>query len=319
MKDTRYAYAVANVRARENELLSGSAFEQLVSSENLNEILNLLVDKGILDSAENERAVAVIESRMTDVWDYLCEISPNRELLNFLVVPNDYHNLKTSLKAIVSRADDTAYFIKPCLLPPESIYNAVSAKKFAELPTYLEKAAADGYDILTSTADGQLLDVTIDRYSLKAMCDMARGDEFTEMLTQEMTALYDFKIALRAASTKASDVVCSAALCDCEKTDVSALKNAALRGVEHVKNIILESGYSDLEDSDDFSEFEKACDNRILRLLNDSSTVSFGIEPLVAYYFRKSAEVQNLRLIINAKHAGLPQEIIRERMREIYV
>ena len=36
-------------------------------------------------------------------------------------------------------------------------------------------------------------------------------------------------------------------------------------------------------------------------------------------YFRKSAEVQNLRLIINAKHAGLPQEIIRERMREIYV
>ena len=111
----------------------------LFHPQNLNETLNLLADKGILDSAENERAVAVIESRMTDVWNYLCEISPNRELLNFLVVPNDYHNLKTSLKAIVSRADDTAYFIKPCLLPPESIYNAVSAKKFAELRNSLSK------------------------------------------------------------------------------------------------------------------------------------------------------------------------------------
>lgn len=320
MKDTRYAYAVANVRSRENEFLSSSIFEQLISADVLDDVLRILADKGVISADEDADVLADIESKMTEAWEYLREIAPDKDALSFLVVPNDFHNLKTSLKSIVSKSDErTTYYIRPCLVPPESIYNAVASKKFGELPKMLEQAATDGYDILTSTADGQLLDVTIDRYSLKAMCDTAQGDEFTKMLTQELAALYNFKIALRAASTKASEAVCSAAFCECKKTDVRALKNAAVRGVDRVKALMQESGYSDLADKESFSEFEKCCDERILRLLSDSSTVSFGIEPLIAYYFRKSAEVQNLRLIINAKHAGLSQEIIRERMREIYV
>lgn len=321
MKDTRYAYAVANVRANENKLLSQSVFEQLISADDSDEVLRILADKGILsaENAVNGDAAAVIGGTMQKVWNYLREISPDKTALDFLAVPNDFHNLKTSLKSIVSRTGTETFFMSPCLVPSAEVYSAAASKKYGELPGWLEDAAKDGYDILTSTADGQLLDVMLDRCSLETMCEMAEGDEFTEALTCEMAVLYDFKIALRAAATGAAEAICSTALCDSEKIDAAALKRAAMRGTEQVKNVIQDSGYSDLADENTAFGFEKKCDNRILRMLNDTSSVSFGIEPLIAYYFRKSAEVQNLRLIINAKHAGLSQKIIRERMREIYV
>ena len=140
MKDTRYAYAVANVRSRENEFLSSSIFEQLISADVLDDVLRILADKGVISADEDADVLADIESKMTEAWEYLREIAPDKDALSFLVVPNDFHNLKTSLKSIVSKSDErTTYYIRPCLVPPESIYNAVASKKFGELPKMLDE------------------------------------------------------------------------------------------------------------------------------------------------------------------------------------
>ena len=46
MSSTEYAYAVANVRARESELLDNRFFNQLLSGTSFEEAKIMLIDKG---------------------------------------------------------------------------------------------------------------------------------------------------------------------------------------------------------------------------------------------------------------------------------
>ena len=46
---------------------------------------------------------------------------------------------------------------------------------------------------------------------------------------------------------------------------------------------------------------------------------AFGISPLIAYILARETEIKAVRIILSGKHNNLPQETIRERLREMYV
>jgi V/A-type H+-transporting ATPase subunit C len=45
----------------------------------------------------------------------------------------------------------------------------------------------------------------------------------------------------------------------------------------------------------------------------------FGIGPIAAYILARANEVKTVRIILAAKRNGLPEEMLRERVREMYV
>ena len=61
------------------------------------------------------------------------------------------------------------------------------------------------------------------------------------------------------------------------------------------------------------------CDNLITRWIQDARYLVFGPDPVIAYYYAKTAETKNVRIILSAKSAGVPTEIIKQRVRDIYV
>ena len=46
---------------------------------------------------------------------------------------------------------------------------------------------------------------------------------------------------------------------------------------------------------------------------------AFGASPLAAYFIAKETELKCIRIILSAKLSHVSGEIIRERMRELYV
>lgn len=314
MNNTEYAFAVANVRAAENELLSGAFIEQLIEARDYEEALRLLSDKGF------DITVDPLDGYMEGVWEYLNEIAPDREALKFLAVRNDFHNLKAILKGMIANLDGREYCLTPCLIPQDELYSALSAREFDSLPDFISDTAGRSYELLTTTADGRLSDVFIDARSYDAMLSLAEGNEFSERLADELASLANIRIAVRAAKTAADETVLNLSFCNSRSIDGEVLKKAALRGLEQVSAYIGDSSYTSLSDIlSNSAQLEKECDNRISAVLSEASRISFGIEPLAAYFFAKSAELTNLRLILRAKHAGLSAEIIRERLRETYV
>ena len=65
--------------------------------------------------------------------------------------------------------------------------------------------------------------------------------------------------------------------------------------------------------------FEKGVDDRVIELMKKAKYVFFGFEPVAAYYYAKTAELKTVRAVLFAKQAGIGEEAIRERVRELYV
>ena len=65
--------------------------------------------------------------------------------------------------------------------------------------------------------------------------------------------------------------------------------------------------------------FEKLCDNAVIHYIQDARFVSFGEAPVIAYLAAKEAEIVAIRIIMTGRLAGLPTDVIRERLREAYV
>ncbi|MPN39299.1 V-type sodium ATPase subunit C [bioreactor metagenome] len=67
------------------------------------------------------------------------------------------------------------------------------------------------------------------------------------------------------------------------------------------------------------AEFEKQCDNLRMQEIMSAKYKAFGIDPFIAYYLAKETEIKNMRVILNAKVNNLSSDIIRKRVREMYV
>ena len=65
--------------------------------------------------------------------------------------------------------------------------------------------------------------------------------------------------------------------------------------------------------------FERWCDNRMIRTIKPEIHNPFGIGPLAAYILARDNEIKTVRIILAAKRNDLPEEMLRERVREMYV
>ena len=111
------------------------------------------------------------------------------------------------------------------------------------------------------------------------------------------------------------------ALFDGGTLDFSELSREAAAGIdavyEYVETTVYADGIEYMKKSP--AAFEKWCDDRIMGLMNEVKYESFSSAPLLAYYYAKRTELNTVRLILFAKQNMLDDNMIRERVREVYV
>jgi len=67
-----------------------------------------------------------------------------------------------------------------------------------------------------------------------------------------------------------------------------------------------------------FAMLEKVMQSFLIRALKPAKYLTFGPEPLLAYYFAKVNEINLMRLIILAKLNNASADLVRERLNEVY-
>ncbi len=323
MRDTKYAYAVACVRAKEPELLTKSFIERLADASSFDDTKKILIDRGFLQFQKNSDISAALSDYMSEVWDFLFDITPDKDALQFLIIKNDFHNLKALIKGYISGDDGRKYCISPCVLDIDNLYDAIVKKDFENLPYWLEDVAKKAYEILTSTMDGQIFDMYVDLSSLKVMkkfsvlakCNLAKD------ITELFVALTNIKISVRLAGTTKGNSFLDNAFCPCDTLDISELKKAVIKGRNDILSYIQTTKYGEICDSisKSVTDFEIQCDNMFIELLDSARYISVGPEPLICYYYAKELEWKMLRIVISGKYIGIPAQAIRERICELYV
>lgn len=313
-----YTYSVARVRAKETELLTGQDMDMLIAAEDYRAAVRLLHDKGY-DSKENESPLKTAEDSL---WGFLAEIV-DQELLDYLKIPTDYYNVKAAVKAVFSDIPAEILLLDNGGSDKAVIYESVKSRDYGELPEPMAKTANEAMKQLLRTQDGQLCDIIIDKAMLDAQIEAAgkTGDRFIERYAELNADLANLRTALRCAKTEKTADFTEYALCDRANLNTTLMADAAARGLDAFYEYAESTQYSGLVPymKKSAAEFERECDNMLMELMNEARYEPFTAAPIIAYAHAKRTELDAVRLILSAKRNGLDNDLIRERVRRLYV
>ncbi|MGI6153348.1 MAG: V0D/AC39 family V-type ATPase subunit [Christensenellaceae bacterium] len=205
IKDTDYAYSVAYMRTMEAKMLKQADVEALLQFGDLSDAVRFLEERGYQPPPEKEKDDDEEEPKVVElgkeeidemlgqtleqVWEDIRSVMPEGAPIDILLYQNDFHNMKTILKAVFSKTGWQDLMIGPYTTEPELIYNAVSENAPEELPDFLQRAEKKAYEKLAERNDGQLAEIVLDKAAFEALKTIAEESEsqflidWVEMIT----------------------------------------------------------------------------------------------------------------------------------------
>ena len=322
MADNSYIYAVTRTRVKENDLLTDSFLQQLAAADSEKTAVRMLRDKG-WEIDESGDVSAALEHERNKTWDFMREVlKEDINKLDVFLYANDFHNLKAAVKETLLQHDYAGIYIDQGTVAADTIRKAVKEKNFDLLPDRLKGIASEGLDLFLRTGDGQLLDICVDKAALDAIYEAGKksGSEFLKLYAELTVASADIKIALRSARTGKDLAFLKRALSDCASLDTDSLAKAAVNGEDAIADYLLRTDYAEGvgELKKSMAQFERWCDNILVRKMRPQKINPFGIDPLAAYVLARENEIKSVRIILSGKRNGLDDAAITERIREMY-
>lgn len=320
----KYIYAVARIRALEMSLFSQAVIEQLIAQKTYADCLQFLGEKSWGDTeAGVQDAETILNRELEKTWTLVKEMVSDQTVFDVLLIQDSFHNLKAAIKTVVDGEVQANVFYDNASVSGEALVEIIKNKDFRSLPESMRECALEAYECLVHTGDGQMCDVIIDRAAMRAMLAAAEknGDALLKEYAETVVAVANIKIAVRSVKTEKGLDFMRRAMEECQTLNVERLMRAALSGMPDVIKYLEETPYSGgaAALSDSSSAFERWCDNRIIEAIRPQKYNSFTIGPLVAYVLARQNEIKTVRIILTGKLNHLPDDAIRERVREMYV
>ncbi len=322
MQQDDYTYAVARIRFKETKLLSDADLDALLGAKDTDEVMRLLQDKGWGDSTDlsPDELLNLEEQKL---WGFVSEIISDMSELAFLLVPNDFHNLKVAIKCITRDIKPDGLFLTNSVCDPDMVYEAIKSRDYNALPVFLQGAAQSAMTALLQTSDGQLCDIIVDKACMEYVYSLGKksDNEIIRLYCELYVASADIKIAVRSANTRKKADFLRRAMAPCDTVDIEKLANASIDGHEAIMDYISGTQYRGAADAieSSMSAFEKWCDDYLTDVMKPQKWEPFSIGPIVAYIVARQNEMKAVRMILSGKVSHLSDETIKERLRSMYV
>ena len=323
MSKTQYTYAVARIRALEASLFSSSTIEQLLACKDYDMCLRFLQEKGWGGNDTAFHADAILSREREKIWENIRGMGVDMSVFSVLSYPNWFHNLKAAIKAVYTGKKNAFVFYEGTPISGNEMLRIIKERDYKALPKNMQNAAEEAMEALFHSGDGQLCDVIIDRATMEAILEAGRQaeDSVIRDYAESTVAVTNIKIAVRASKTAKSMEFMKRAMAPCASLNIEKLMMAALAGMDSIIEYLAGNGYGEAAEAlkESLSAFERWCDNRIIQTMKPQKINAFSVGPLVAYVIARENEIKTVRIILTCKQNGLPDDSIRERIREMYV
>jgi V/A-type H+-transporting ATPase subunit C len=318
-----YGFAVGRVRVQETTLLDGSRYDRLVRARNREEFVAGLADTfygrylaGKATPADSVERMLVQASQ--DSFAFFARYCLDPWVLDIFRLRADFHNLKLSMK---HRSLGTELAVEELLSfgnwkPPQ--LRALAAAEPKALPESVRTAMAS----LVASPDANepaAIDVALDRLEQEMALVLAGPSPFLSRLYSLHADAENLRTFIRVKATN---------------QDKSVLERAFLPGGTIPSRLLLEllaaewgavssrfrlSRYHQLVEEGvggarqrSLLRMERTGRELELRFLRLARYATFGYEPLVGYYLFRENELANLRQLVAAKAALVPETECRE-------
>lgn len=358
MDNSNYAYAVGRIRALENQLLKMADFERLLEVESAEAVLGELSDTDYGDHISRIKNIGdfefILNEELKRVYRLTKEFSLDPEITDLFFLKNDLHNLKVLLKnKYFPTSGIEEYLIDLGLFSLSDLKNMVEKNdysKFGDLT--IQEAIEQAVKQFELTHEVELIDFVLDAavYELSLRTVGKYKNAFLKKLFQLEIDAINLKTLVRFVITRKDkrylkDVLIHGgdlpyefflkAIIENEKNVLQKMHQERYRNIiVYEENLgakerrlpflekyekILAEGVNSWEENRNFFRLEKLIDDLLTTHLKKAKYISLGIEPIITYLLAKEMEVKNIHIIIVSKINNLPEEKIRQRLRETYV
>ncbi len=332
-KQSDYIFASARVRGVEKYLLSQEKIDKLLDAATSADALKILYDMEYGDGEEPvspEQFEKLLTEEHNWVYGFISSIAPDPQEFTMFRYPYDYHNLKVLLTAEYKMVDPRPMLLEFGSINTERLEAMVRDREFSSMTPMMKSAVLDAIDVFAKTGDPQKIDLILDKAcygDMLAAAEKIKAGRFLLDYVKLSIDTINMKTFARVRVLRKSQDFFSRAFLEggnipeklfLESYDES-LEQLTERLLPFGFHAVLAQGGAMLKETGKFTLLEKLCDDKIIQLIRTARYVTFGIEPLAAYLIGKEYEIKSVRIIMAGKLAGLPNEVIRERVRETYV
>jgi V/A-type H+-transporting ATPase subunit C len=333
MSENKYLYSVTRIRALETKLLDKAKIERMIEARNADEIIKILYETEYANSISEMKSVedyeSVLSKELSNTYKLLSEISPVPELTNLFQLRYDIHNLKTLLKSSYLDEENDELLSEIGTIPIQQLKGMIKEKVFSDLDPLVRESLEEVVGEFTVNPDPQLIDVTLDKALYKLMYKAAK-DSKSSFLTDYISTqidLINIKSLIRVKSMGYGREFLKKVILENGKLDYAFFSDIFDESLETLIDRlaykdygkVVEEGISNYMRTKSLTRFEKLSDDFIFELAKKGKYVAFGIEPLIGYLMAKENETKIIRMIMVGKINEIPNELIRERLRDVYV
>lgn len=328
----KFTQAVSRIWVLETRLLDKAKVERMIEASSASEVLRILneteysnVSAGIKRAEDYEE---ILSAELKRVYDLVYEISPIKEVVKIMNLKYDYHNAKVLLKEKVLGKDLSSMLIKLGNIDLQEIKRKIDSDNLKSLNGTLGKGIQEAMKSFEETKDPQKIDIIIDKYMFKELVEInkALNYKFIDNLVKAMIDSTNIRTLLRIKKQNKGRDFVGEVIFEGGDIDSSKLISLINESPENIMSKLQSTIYSDLIKegfegyiaTESASLLEKLSDNYIMDLMKNSKLVTFGPERLLSYIYAKETEIKVIRIIMVGKLNNIAEEVIRERLRDIY-
>jgi len=316
--DTKYTYALGVIRAREVKLLTDKSFEELLSTEDVEELMAALHDTDYGEYLRNVgkyKAEEALEMAKIALYNEMEKFVNNFEIMMILRAKYDFHNIKVLLKGKIAEKD----FIDKCSslgsIPVSKLAEIVQEEKYERLPNYLQRSVEKGIDAYYSNDHNpQYLSFAVDSIMAETLT-LYKKNSFLNNYYKIWVDLINLKIILRLLFLEKYKELIGFAVLPGGNIEKDKIREAKIENPDSLEDFYSGTLYTSLlQYRDSFSVLERESEKVLISYLKSVAFESIGVEPVVAYLLLKDNEIRNLRVILIGKVNGVGENLIRERL-----
>jgi V/A-type H+/Na+-transporting ATPase subunit C len=333
VESLHYAQAVARIRVLETRLLDRSFLDRLIDSDQLENALKLLQDKGYSDRfsslAAPEAFEEALNETLADAYREVDALSPEPEVTSLMALKYDYHHLKVLMKSALSEYDSEPLWLSMGTLSVQKIKRDLLAEDLRDFPAIMRTAIETVQAKLEQSNDPLWIDLLLDRACCHHMVTISASIDspLVDTYVQRKIDLINLLTWMRCQHSPAGRDQLLETWIDGGLLDRDLLLKTLHEPIDTLIQKLVHTDYLPLlrkcsetvQGSARMVCVEKLGDEFVLAALEPARRISFGPEPLLAYLAAKETEIRNLRILLLGLQSHLEPERIRERLRMPYV
>lgn len=324
---------VPRIRVLETRLLDRAKLDRMIDSSSAQEALRVLQETEYSAYMSNVKRVedyeVLLKEELKRVYKMLFDMTPVKDVVNILSLRYDYHNLKTIVKAHLMKKDLSYLFVSVGSLDINKTINAIESDNYRELRLAVREAIEKTLIEFNVSKDPQVIDIMLDKYMYSEMLQMAKSldTKFITKYVKSSIDLTNIRTILRAKKQNKNREFFNSVIIDGGYLDKDRLSALFTDSVENIPGKLSHTDYFEIlkigieaySRAGEVNTLEKLSDDYLMKLIKEGKYVSFGPEPLISYLIAKETEIKVIRIVMVGKLNKVSSELIRERLRDIYV